>query len=44
MLEQVFMLFTLLLFYCMISMYVKRIDQKSTENRLIRLFKEKIKE
>ena len=39
MVEQFFMLLTLLLFYMMIAIYVKRIDNKKQENGLIRFFK-----
>jgi hypothetical protein len=42
--EQFFMLVTLLLFYMMISVYIKRIDAKNVENRLIGFFRVRIKE
>lgn len=38
------MLLTLLLFYMMISAYIKKIDNTNVENKLIRFFKIKIKE
>jgi len=40
--EQFFMLLTLLLFYMMISAYLKRIDNVNVENGLIRFFKIRI--
>lgn len=40
--EQFFMLVTLLLFYMMISSYLKRIDNQSVENGLIRFFRQRI--
>ena len=43
-LEQFFMLITLLLFYMMISAYIKRIDAKNVENRIIGFFRVRIKE
>lgn len=42
--EQFFMLVTLLLFYMMISIYIKRIDAKNVENRIIGFFRVRIKE
>lgn len=36
------MLITLLLFYMMISSYVKRVDNQNVENGLIRFFRERI--
>lgn len=41
-LEQFFMLSTLLLFYMMISAYLKRIDNTQVENGLIRFFRVRI--
>jgi len=40
--EQFVMLITLLLFYMMISSYIKRIDNTNVENGLIRFFRTKI--
>ena len=40
--EQFFMLITLLLFYMMISIYVKRRDMKNVENRVIGFFRVRI--
>lgn len=42
-LEQFLMLITLMTFYFMIAAYIKRVDNVKTENRLIRFFKDKIK-